>query len=138
MQSSNFQLTPIEPKRGWKTGAAVIGLLSVGAGVGVNFILNPPTTSADASGSTGPQTVTGDTISYRYGEIQLEITTTNGKIETITEKVATASPGYDTAFPYLHDDAIAAHGTGFANLSGATFSSEAYREALASAISKLQ
>jgi hypothetical protein len=35
LQSSNFQLTPIEPKRGWKAGAAVIGLLSVGAGVGV-------------------------------------------------------------------------------------------------------
>lgn len=126
------------PKRGWKTGAAVLGLLSVGAGFGINQILNPATANADASGSSGTQTVTGDTISYRYGEVQLEISAAGGKIEAITEKIATASDGYQAAFPYIHDDAIAAQGTGFSNLSGATFSSEAYREALASAISKLQ
>lgn len=116
----------------------MLGLISIAGGIGVNFWLNPTGPSAAVDGTASPQTVAGDPIQYRYGVIQLEITATAGKISVLTEIEATASPGYDQALPILNQAAIAASSTDFANVSGATFTSAAYKEALASAISKLK
>jgi len=81
--------------------------------------------------------VTSDLISYHYGEIQLQVTQTGVKLESIVELTATATSGYEQVFPYLNEAAIQAQGSDFSNVSGATFSSEAYRQALNSALSKL-
>ena len=107
--------------------------------MGINAIwLNPASDlSGTADGTSGTKTATGDAIEYRYGVVQLEVTATNGKIEKITEVQATASSGYMQAFPYLNEMAIKAQSANFGNLSGATFSSEAYAQALSSALSKL-
>ncbi len=113
--------------------------LSLAAGLSANYLwLNPAAANVSVS-DTGnqPKTVTSDLISYRYGQIQLEVTATGGKIDSIVEKTATASRGFEQAFPYLNAAAIQAQGTSFSNVSGATFSSEAYRQALNSALSKL-
>lgn len=127
-------------KRSWKTSTAVLGLLSIGGGLAANYFwLNPETnTSGDAGGATKTQTVTGDVIQYRYGQIELEVTATAGKIEKIVEKQATSSPGWQSAIPVLNQAALDAQKADFGNLSGATFTTKAYQEALASALSKLQ
>lgn len=127
-------------KRPWKTSTAVLGLLSVGGGLAVNYFwLNPVTnTSGDATGATKTQTVTSDVIDYRYGKVELEVTATAGKIESIVEKQSTTSRGWQSAVPILHKAALEAQGTNFGNLSGATFITEAYKQALANALSKLQ
>jgi uncharacterized protein with FMN-binding domain len=100
--------------------------------------LNPASANISVS-STGnqPKTVTSELINYRYGQVQLEVTATGGNIDSIVEKTATASRGYEQAFPYLNAAALKAQGSNFSNVSGATFSSEAYRQALNSALSKL-
>ena len=72
-----------------------------------------------------------------YGTVQLEVTSTNGKITKITEVQATANNGREAAFPYLKKYAIEANGSSFGNLSGATYTTDAYKQALNSAISKL-
>lgn len=114
-------------------------LASIGGAFGINTIwLNPKVdTSGTVSTAAKTQTVKGDAIQYRYGVIELEITATNGKIEKIHEIQATASPNWMSAIPVLHDAALKAQKADFGNLSGATFSTQAYQQALASAISKL-
>lgn len=118
----------------------MLGLLSVGGGLAVNYLwLNPATnTSGDATGATKTQTVTSDVIDYRYGKVELEVTAAAGKIESIVEKQSTTSRGWQSAVPILHKAALEAQGTNFGNLSGATFITEAYKQALANALSKLQ
>lgn len=125
--------------RKYGLSTVVITGLSVAAGLSANYLwLNPINNNASVDG-TQPitQTVTSELIQYRYGQVQLEITATDGKLDSIVEKTATATSGYEQVFPYLNDAAIKAQGTEFSNVSGATFSSEAYRQALNSAISKL-
>lgn len=137
----NFnQLTPAAKptNKKWVGGIAALSVASIVGGFGVNAWLNPATNTAGISGDvTAPQTVTGDLVDYRYGAIQLEVTETGGKIDSIKEVQATASQGFEAAFPLLNEAAIAAQSTDFANLSGATYSSDAYKEALADALSKL-
>ena len=125
--------------RKYGLSTVVITGLSVAAGLAANYLwLNPITNNASVDGTQPKtQTVTSELIQYRYGQVQLELTATGGKIDSIVEKTATASPGYEQVFPYLNDAAIKAQGAEFSNVSGATFSSEAYRQALNSAISKL-
>ena len=138
----NFnQLTPAAKptNKKWVGGIAALSVLSIAGGFGVNAILNPATNTAGVSGDVNaPQTVTGDLIDYRYGSVQLEITATAGKIDSIKEVQATARSAYEAVFPLLNEAAIAAQSTDFANVSGATYSSEAYKEALASSLSKLK
>jgi uncharacterized protein with FMN-binding domain len=130
---------PYTKKRPWVASTIVMVLASVTGALGINYLwLNPVSDlSGSADGTTGTKTVTGDAVEYRYGVVQLEVTATNGKIEKISEVQATASSGYMQAFPYLNEMALKAQSADFGNLSGATFSSEAYAEALASALNKL-
>lgn len=131
-------LTPAMPKRHWAGGLVALTAISIGGGFGVNAILNPALSNGSADSATKTQTVTGDKIEYRYGQIQIEVTATAGKIESVHEVVASASRGYEQAFPLLNSAALEAQSADFGNVSGATFSSTAYKEALASALSKLQ
>ena len=119
--------------------------LSIGGGIAVNnLVLNPSQSSVSntpsTSGSSNANVVksgTGDAIQYQYGVIQLKVTTTGGKITAIEHIQAMANNGREAAFPYLNKDAIAANGSHCSNLSGATFTTDAYKQALDSALSKL-
>ena len=151
MQSSNQQAgspytTAVLPsKRKWKLGAAVLGLASIAGGLAVNNYLNPLTETTNAKpvgGSTGStlppdKTVTSDPIPYQFGEVQLNVTRTAGKISAIDVGQSSATDGREQAFPYLVDYAIKAQGTSFANLGGATYTTDAFKAALDSAIKKL-
>jgi uncharacterized protein with FMN-binding domain len=94
-----------------------------------------PTGSTGSTGKNG--TATSDSIQYQFGQIQLTVTEKNGKITAIDYGSSTASAGREAAFPYLVKDAISAQGTGFANLSGATYTTAAFKQALDSAVSKI-
>ena len=149
MQSSNtnspYTTSVLPSKRKWKAGAAFFSLLSIVGGLAVNNYLNPPTAANSTTtisggkvGGTKPdKTVTSDDIPYQFGDIQLTVTRKSGKISTIDVGQSTASAGREQAFPYLVQYAIKAQGTNFANLSGATYTTDAFKQALTSAISKL-
>ena len=70
--------------------------------------------------------------------MQIEITATSGKLDKINLIQQQTSPGWEQAFPILNQEALAASSTNIANVSGATFTTQAYKQALTSAISKLQ
>ena len=95
--------------------------------------------SASATSNTASKTgsATGDSISYQYGNVQLKVTETNGKITAVDLVQAGATGGREQAFSYLVKDAISANRTSFGNLSGATFTTDAFKQALNSALSKL-
>ena len=139
MQSSNSGNNKYTKKRPWVLSTIIMVAASTGGAFGINAIwLNPAIdTSGSASGATKTQTVKGDAIQYRYGVIEIEVTATNGKIESINEVQSSSSPDWQSAIPILHDAALKAQKADFGNLSGATFTTQAYQQALASALSKL-
>lgn len=116
-----------------------IAAVAIVGGIAVDLTLNPINASGSgqtASGNTD-MTVTGDAVQYPYGTVQVEVVRTGGKITAVNMVQADATAGREQAFPYLTDYAIQAQGSNFGNLSGATFTTEAFKQALDSAISKL-
>ena len=102
-----------------------------------------PSASASAPASTGGGTTTtaavtktGTSIPYRFGTVQVSVTKENGKITAINLLQATATHGREQAFSYLVNYAIQAQGTGFANISGATYTTDAFKQSLSSALGK--
>ncbi len=159
MQSSSREVktvNAIKPRksRGVLQAVALLGLSAAGAIGLLNH--NTPTASSAAgntaagagstsnsgtsnsgSASGAAKTATGDAISYRFGTVQVSVTKANGKITAVNLIQAQASAGRDQAFSYLVTDAITANGSNFGNLSGATYTTSAFKQALDSAISKL-
>lgn len=137
--------------RKYAASTLLLAGLSVGGGIAANDLwLNPDQAvvarwasnssgSNGSGGSTGPttKTGTGDAIQYEFGTVQLKVTQVDGKITAIEEIQATATDGREQAFPYLHDYAIQANGTSFGNISGATYTTDAYKQALDSALANL-
>ncbi len=137
--SKNESNNRYSKKRPWILSTTIMIAASIGGAFGINAIwLNPNTdTSGSADNATKTQTVKSDVIQYRFGAVELEVTATAGKIEKINELQATTSPGWESAVPILNQEAIKTQKADFGNLSGATFTTQAYQQALASAISKL-
>ena len=104
-------------------------------GIGSVFGLSSNTGTTAAAGND--KTVTGDAIDYQYGTIQVEVVRQGGKITTVNLIQAGANNGREAAFPTLQSEAVKAQGSNFGNLSGATYTTQAFKRALDSAISKL-
>jgi hypothetical protein len=98
-----------------------------------------PTGNPSKSGSTAiDQTVQGDPVNYQFGTVQLEVVRKGGKISALNLLKSGATNGRQGAFSPLVQAAIQAQGTNFSNISGATYTVSAFKQALASAISKLK
>jgi uncharacterized protein with FMN-binding domain len=61
---------------------------------------------------------------------------TDGKITSVTLPQASATNGRQGAFSSLVSAAVKAQGSSFGNLSGATYTTDAFKQALDSALSK--
>jgi uncharacterized protein with FMN-binding domain len=81
-------------------------------------------------------TKSGSAISYRYGTVQVSVTKAGGKITAVNLLQQGASGGRQGAFPYLVQYAISANGSSFGNLGGATFTTDAFKQSLESALAK--
>jgi uncharacterized protein with FMN-binding domain len=68
--------------------------------------------------------------------VQVSVTKKNGKITSVDLLQATATKGRDSAFPTLVQATIDNNGTSFGNLSGATYTTDAYKKAVKNALSK--
>ncbi|MEU0782497.1 FMN-binding protein [Streptomyces sp. NPDC006173] len=101
--------------------------------------------SGDSSGSSGgtktagTSTVTGDTVQTRWGPVKVRITVRNG---TITEVTAVTYPSENPrdqeinsyALPQLRREALAAQNAEIDSVSGATYTSDGYKQSLQSAL----
>jgi uncharacterized protein with FMN-binding domain len=96
----------------------------------------PAATTAAPAPAASSVTKTGSAISYRYGTIQVSVTKANGKITAVNLLQEGATGGRQGAFPYLVQYAIQANGSNFGNLGGATFTTDAFKQSLESALAK--
>ena len=95
----------------------------------------PVASQAPVSNSAGT-TKNGSAVQYRYGTVQVSATKAGGKITAVNLLQEGATGGRQAAFSYLVDMAIQANGSSFGNLSGATFTVDAFKQSLESALAK--
>jgi uncharacterized protein with FMN-binding domain len=101
-----------------------------------------PGVSREAAGATGTgeRTVTGDVTPTRYGNVQVRLTMTDGRIVR-AEAVQAPQGGLSgrktaLAVPRLGEQAVAAQGADIDTVSGATYTSDGYRRSLQSALDR--
>ncbi|WP_055492802.1 FMN-binding protein [Streptomyces sp. TP-A0356] len=100
-------------------------------------------TGASASGGPGTtkatKTVTGESVQTRYGPVQVRITLRNGKLTDVTAVTYPQDNPRDQeinsyAVPQLTREAMAAQSASIDTVSGATYTSDGYRQSLQSAL----
>ena len=142
-EPSNPAATPSAPaKPGTPTQPAVkptkpakpsSGSGSTGSGTG---------TGSSGSGTTGTTTTptevtkTGTSIRYRFGTIQVAVTKTDGQITAVNLLQAGATGGRSQAFDFLVQYTVDAQGSSFGNISGATYTTDAYKQSLNAALAQ--
>ncbi|WP_329246195.1 FMN-binding protein [Streptomyces sp. NBC_01478] len=96
-------------------------------------------TGSSGSTATGTKTVTGETAQTRWGPVQVKITVKNGKITDVTAVQYPSDNPRDQeinsyALPELKSEALAAQSASIDTVSGATYTSDGYRQSLQSAL----
>lgn len=99
------------------------------------------TASAPAKGGTVRQ-LTGTDVPNQYGDVQVQVTTTGGKVTQVTALRLPSGDGRSQeissfAGPELAQQALAAQSANIDGVSGATYTSESYRSSLQSALDQL-
>lgn len=97
---------------------------------------SPTPSATKSSNNSASVTKSGDSIESGFGPVQVRVTKIDGKISDITYLQSVATHGRSAAFPYLVQYAIQANGTNFSNLSGATYTTNAFKESLRTALAK--
>ncbi|PWU53652.1 FMN-binding protein [Micromonospora globispora] len=111
------------------------------AGVSTDSGTTDDSTGSSSSGgsSSGNGTVTGSVAQTRWGPVQVRITVSNGKITDVTAVQVPDNNHRDQeindyAVPILQQEALDAQSAQIDTVSGATVTSDGYRESLQSAI----
>ncbi|MET9907853.1 FMN-binding protein [Streptomyces sp. NPDC006476] len=91
------------------------------------------------STTTGTKTVTGSTIQTRWGPVQVKVTVKSGKLTDVTAvQYPTDNPRDQEinsyALPRLRSEALQAQSANIDTVSGATYTSDGYRQSLQSAL----
>jgi len=97
------------------------------------------TTSSSGGTSTAAKTYTGSVASTRWGNVQVTITVTDGKITDVAVPVYPSENGRDQeinayALPVLRQATLAAQSASIDTVSGATVTSNGYLQSLQSAL----
>lgn len=98
----------------------------------------PPTTTAPSATATA----TGTVEQYGYGELDVKVTVSGGKIRDVTVPKLLAAEQYSqqlaqAAIPMLRSEVLRAQSANINGVSGATYTSEAYALSLQAALKKL-
>ena len=94
------------------------------------------TTGGGSTSTTTEVTKTGTSIRYRFGTIQVAVTKTDGKITAVNLLQAGATGGRSQAFDFLVQYTVDAQGSSFGNISGATYTTTAYKQSLDAALAQ--
>lgn len=87
--------------------------------------------------ATSSGSKTGDAVPYKYGVIQLEVVKSGSTITAVNLiQAGTRGPDWAVVPGILADAAVSANGSNFGNVSGATFTTQAFKTALESALAK--
>jgi uncharacterized protein with FMN-binding domain len=143
---------------------ASLGILLVGWQIGAAATAGTVVTTTDAAGGTTPSpetsptpsptptatptptptpssdgTYTGDSVGTRFGNVEVAVTISGGTITDVTAVHLTDREGRSVqisnrAAPILQQEVLASQSADVANVSGATYTSQAYLSSLQSAL----
>jgi uncharacterized protein with FMN-binding domain len=128
------------------TVSGMVMLLSLKPHTSSQAVLALPAPSGSASASsgtgsaaTGTKTITGDTVQTRWGPVQVRITIKDGKLTEVTAVTYPTDNPRDQeinsyALPRLRSEALQAQSAEIDTVSGATYTSDGYRQSLQSAL----
>jgi uncharacterized protein with FMN-binding domain len=136
---------------GWQAGAAVVvtatATTSAPQASGVTpapVVSGTPTPSATPTAvpvPAGPAdgTYTGASVDTRYGSVQVSIALAGGAITDVAALKLTDADGRSVqisnrAAPLLHDEVLASQSANVSNVTGATYTTEAYLSSVQSAL----
>jgi uncharacterized protein with FMN-binding domain len=110
--------------------------------VGSSSLLPSATSAAPAPTAQAAKQVDGDVVSTQFGDVQVRLVETGGKIVDVQalqlpvdRRRSNEISNYSE--PILHDEALQAQSAKIDTVSGATYTSEAYRESLQSALDRV-
>ena len=136
---------------GWQAGTTVLGATTVampsssagGATTGGATTSGGSTTSsqatAPASAAAQTATYTGTAVNTRFGSVQVQVQVTGGTISDVTALKLTDHDGRSVqisnrAAPILREEVLAAQSASVSNVSGATYTTQAYLTSVQSAL----
>jgi uncharacterized protein with FMN-binding domain len=101
------------------------------------------TTATDTETTAATRSAVGSDIEYQYGDIELKVTMTAGKITDVTVVAEDITDPHsqqidEYALPELRSQALQAQSADIDGVSGASYTSAAYEQSLQSAIDKLK
>jgi uncharacterized protein with FMN-binding domain len=130
---------------GWQAGSVVANAPS-----STGTTASSPDTASSGSGSTTAQTTgsgsvaadgtyTGDDVNTRFGSVQVQITVSGGQIADVaaiqlTDQDRRSIQISNRAAPVLRSEVLQSQSANVSNVSGATYTSDAYLQSLQSAI----
>jgi uncharacterized protein with FMN-binding domain len=97
---------------------------------------SPTGTTAPAKPKPKPVTKNSDVIDYKYGVVQLSVTMLGNEITKVGVLQGDATNGRDKAYAILTEATVQVQGTNYGNVSGATYTTEAFKLAVESALGK--
>ncbi|WP_210584317.1 FMN-binding protein [Streptomyces sp. GESEQ-35] len=109
---------------------------SVDTGASTEVAAPASTPSASSSGSSGSTVVTGSTIQTDKGPVQVEVTFEGDKITAVRMLQQPNHPQTTAAVPKLISETLTAQSADIDTVSGATITTEGYKESLQAAIDK--
>ncbi|GLY00205.1 MULTISPECIES: FMN-binding protein [Actinoplanes] len=123
------------------TVAALVLLFSYRTSTGTSAVTASSTVAS--SGAADGDTYTGDTVQTQEGDIQVVITVADGKITSVSVPVyPSGSARHEqisgSAVPTLVEETLAAQSADIDSVSGATYTSEGYKESLQTALDDAQ
>jgi uncharacterized protein with FMN-binding domain len=101
---------------------------------------SPSSSGSSSSGTSGgSKTYRGSVAQTRWGPVQVSITVTNGKITDVAVPTYPNGNGRDQeinayALPILHDETLSAQNANIDGVSGATVTSDGYKQSLQAAL----
>ncbi|MEU3545739.1 FMN-binding protein [Streptomyces longwoodensis] len=113
---------------------------SVGAGAsGGSGSSGSGSTGSGGGSVSGTRTVTGESVQTRWGPVQVRVTVADGRLTDVTAVTYPQDNPRDQqinsyALPELRSEALRAQGADIDTVSGATYTSDGYRESLQSAL----
>ncbi len=130
---------------GWQAGSAAMTSTqptrtsSGTSGTSTGTVLGTTTATAPAASGAADGSYTGDDVNTRFGSVQVQITVSGGKLADVTALQLTDHDRRSVqisnrAEPILRSAVLDAQSASVNNVSGATYTSNAYLQSLQSAL----
>ncbi|WIB66350.1 FMN-binding protein [Curtobacterium sp. MCBD17_035] len=124
---------------GSSSGSSSSGSSSSGSSSSGSSLFGSTSSGSTSTATFTDGTFTGSTVSTQYGDVQVQVTVSGGKITAVTPLHLTDAEQRsvmisEQAAPLLEDEVLSAQSADVDTISGATYTSDAYLQSLQAAL----